>query len=182
MELIDCAKIHLTLDSPRSGTKGSHWQQSVSTLLTTVLAMPSETRKKRLHVSVNIGNLNPARVATEQLETLARRTHQHHNFKVLPTAGKATRDGMTNEQLEARATGRGWVERTKPKYREQFCRLSMMYYLGQLAHVASAELRLESSDRQTKRLVTISTISELLDLAKGLDDGKEVWLVVEKQE
>ncbi|KAK5124920.1 hypothetical protein LTR85_001110 [Meristemomyces frigidus] len=172
--------IHLTLDSPRSGTKGAHWQQAVATLLTTVLALPM--RRKRMHISINLGNLNPGKNSTTQLVKLASRAYVHHNFKELPAAKRPSRDGLTDEQLEARGTGRAWAERTKPKYRERFCRLSTMYYLGQLAHVSGAEMRLESSDRQTKRVVTVDTVWELLKLAEGLDDGKEVWLVVEKED
>ncbi|KAK4549342.1 hypothetical protein LTR36_006339 [Oleoguttula mirabilis] len=152
--------IHLTLDSPRSGTKGSHWQQSVASLLITVPALP--TRKERIHISVNLGNLSPFKDTTTRLTTLASRNHVPYNFN------HVSRPRETNEELEARGLGRAWVERTTPKFREQYCRLVIMYYLGQMAHSVGAEMRLESSDRKKKRVVTIDTTCELLKLAEGL--------------
>lgn len=89
-------------------------------------------------------------------------------------------EGVTDEQMLARGLGRNMRATRTAKEMERMCRLVVMNNLGICARECDAEIRLESHDHKRSRVMTEDTLVQLLQLAEGLDDGKEIWVIVEK--
>ncbi|GAB1725494.1 hypothetical protein NU195Hw_Modified_10t1 [Hortaea werneckii] len=178
--------LHFHLDSPRSNPKrlrGAHWQRAITSLVTTELAIPHENRQHTT-IAINLGNLSPNSHLTKSLKHYAVKalttTSRYGKFSTAPTKRfKDNRAHLSDAELIERGVGRQWEARTSEKSREVFARFVMLHYLGQLAFVYGAGMKLESADGKVVKDVTkAETVLDLLKETPGVDDKGEVWLCV----
>lgn len=139
-------------------------------------------QRNGVSLTINLGNLAPTSQSTKELAEYATKAlalEHYRDFSVpLGDGSDYSRSKVSRVELHDRGAGRAWAARTKPRMREVFARFVTLHYLDQMACVYGVRMRLESHDHAVVREVRASNVPDLLREAAGLDDRKEVWLVL----
>ena len=174
-------QIQLLLDQKSSEWAKDHWQYvwPVRSAYFSQL-----TRGTIFRFRVNIGRLDRFD-GDGAIEATFRQTWQQVGFWSFTTHKSGADDfwkkrkNITEAQMRDDAHGHVFLRRYSWKGRESYTFTSILWTFAYLSRLSSGSLRLESEDRSKKRNVTADNLHEMVQQAKGLDKGKDLWFVAE---
>lgn len=176
-------RVQLVLDEPSSEWEADHWQY-----VRPLVYAHSKNLKCTpfVRIRINVGRLAQVseRVAAERSLRNTWRALSGEMFLASPGRDveefMKRRETRTDEELQAEGYGRRWTAAHSPKARELFVLISLLWSLARLARRTGGLARLEVTDRSKAKVITANTLGGLFQQAAGLDDGKDLFLVIER--
>ena len=131
-----------------------------------------------VRISMNVGDFDLKKMCPDdRFRDLMMAQLSEESFRRLPGRLRAMK-GTTEEELQATNVGEE-VSSLPTPVREFLCFIHMLYGIGGYCRANDAIMRFENHDRTKMKVVTAENLKELVEQAKGLDQGNDLWLVVE---
>ncbi|KAK4904336.1 hypothetical protein LTR49_026190 [Elasticomyces elasticus] len=171
----------LRLDAPKWHHRHDHWQRSAAAFISTENAMATLTslpyqERRNFSIRINIGSLQAGCKANDLL---------HHFAADMSDQIWSVGDGMAEQPAIPGPCSEGKAEEWKALYptkrREAYSRFLFIHWLGQIWRQTKAAFWLENHDHGRRLVIgnEVDNALALLKLAAGVDDGRDVWLVVD---
>lgn len=170
----------LTLAALTTGYKLYHWQRALAACRTMLPALRFET--KQIRISIHLGSLEPGRNSTQQMQKLGDiiiRMRASGQDSVLDLLLGPPGQSLSGAELAAHDARRRVLESAELEVREARCKGVLIVLFIVLARVLRANLCLEKSDGRESRSVNVNSLPAFLQLAAEIDNGWDLWLVME---